>query len=151
MQWNVSLTQILLIALWPWGRLSLLQKWVPGVLPGCKCGRCIRLDKLTTILYCLSRNVGTFTSWKSLGHSGPVRGLLYLFIRCSISALRSFFFTLAFNDFYTYTTEFPIGGSDSRVIRTPLPLPYLPDDQGTGLPIHHSWGDRETGLKCIKA
>jgi len=26
----------------------------------------------------LSRNLGTVTSWKPLGHSGPVTGLLYL-------------------------------------------------------------------------
>jgi len=25
---------ILLDALWPWGRLSLWQKWVPGIFPG---------------------------------------------------------------------------------------------------------------------
>jgi hypothetical protein len=25
---------ILLAALWPWGRLNLLQKWVPGIFPG---------------------------------------------------------------------------------------------------------------------
>ena len=34
------------IALWPWGRLSLLQKWVPGAFPGDKGGRCVRLTTL---------------------------------------------------------------------------------------------------------
>ena len=34
------------IALWPWGRLSLKQKWVPGAFPGGKGGRCVRLTTL---------------------------------------------------------------------------------------------------------
>jgi hypothetical protein len=37
---------ILLIALWPWGRLSLWQKWVPGEFPGVKCSRCVGLTTL---------------------------------------------------------------------------------------------------------
>jgi hypothetical protein len=37
---------VLLIALWPWGRLSLKQKWVPGVFPAGKCGRCVKLTTL---------------------------------------------------------------------------------------------------------
>jgi hypothetical protein len=34
------------IALWPWGRLSLWQKLVPGAFPGGKGGRCVRLTTL---------------------------------------------------------------------------------------------------------
>jgi hypothetical protein len=34
------------VALWPWGQLILQQKWVPGVFPGGKGGRCVRLTTL---------------------------------------------------------------------------------------------------------
>ena len=34
----------------------------------------------------LSRNVGTLTSWKPLGHSRPVTGLLYLHIYSAINS-----------------------------------------------------------------
>ena len=37
---------ILLITLWPWDRLSLEQKWVPGVFSRGKGGRCVRLTTL---------------------------------------------------------------------------------------------------------
>jgi len=34
------------IALWPWGRLSLQQKWVPGAFSGGKGSQCVRLTTL---------------------------------------------------------------------------------------------------------
>jgi hypothetical protein len=37
---------ILPVALWSWGRLSLKQKWVPGIFPGGKGGRYVRLTTL---------------------------------------------------------------------------------------------------------
>ena len=38
--------KILPFTLWPWGRLTLQQEWVPGAFPGGKGSRCIRLTTL---------------------------------------------------------------------------------------------------------
>jgi len=69
---------ILPIALWPWGRLSLWHKRVPGVFSGGKGGRCVRLTTYHHPVP-LSRNLGTLTSWNPLGLSRPLMGLIYLF------------------------------------------------------------------------
>jgi hypothetical protein len=57
--------------LWPWGRLSLLQKWRRSVR---------RADNLTTFMCRLSRNSWASTSWNPKGLCRPVVGKLYLLL-----------------------------------------------------------------------
>jgi len=62
--------KILPIALWPLGRLSLEQKWVPGLFPG------VKAIPPSCAVVMKSWNL---TSWNPLGHTRPVAGLIYLF------------------------------------------------------------------------
>ena len=50
---------------------------VPGVFPGGKGGRCVRLTTYHHPVLLL-QNLGALTSWNPLGLSRPVMGLLYL-------------------------------------------------------------------------
>jgi hypothetical protein len=72
---DFSIYLILSAALWPSGRLSLWQKWVPGIFLGLKGGRRIRLTTLPPSVSLFSReNVGASTSHNP---SRPVRGIVF--------------------------------------------------------------------------
>ena len=59
------------------GSTQPLTEMIPGLFPGGKGGRCVRLTTYHHPLP-LSRNLGTLTSWDPLGLSTPVTELLYL-------------------------------------------------------------------------
>jgi hypothetical protein len=54
--------------------------WVPGILPGGKSGRLVRLTTLPTSMCRLSWNLGASTTWNPQGLSRPVMGLLYFYL-----------------------------------------------------------------------
>ena len=64
---------ILLAALWPWVRLSLYQKWVPGIFPGGQRRPARRADSLTIFVCLLSWNLCASTSWTPQGLSRTVQ------------------------------------------------------------------------------
>jgi hypothetical protein len=74
---------ILLVILWPWGRLSLQQKWVPGVFSGGKGGRCVRLTTLPSSCAVVIKS-GYLTSWNPLDHSRPVKGRIFVWFFSSL-------------------------------------------------------------------
>ena len=70
---------ILLIALWPWGQLSLYQKWVPGVFPGDKGGQCIRLTTLPPSCAVVMKS-GNLNFLEPSGPLSACNRLLYLYL-----------------------------------------------------------------------
>jgi len=64
--------------IWPWGWLSLQQKWVPRIFPGGLRRLVCRADNFTTCMCQKSWNLVASASWKPQGLSRPVMGLLYI-------------------------------------------------------------------------
>ena len=77
---------ILPVALWSWGRLNLGQKWVPGVFPGGKVGRCVKLTTLPPSCAVVMKS----GNLNFLGPSGPLQDFNEAALRIPLCSMDHF-------------------------------------------------------------
>ena len=78
------INMILPAILWPWGWLSLQQKWIPAIFPGGQSWPLCRADNFTTFMCQLSWNLWDSTSWKTQGLSRPVQDCFTFTLRHAV-------------------------------------------------------------------